>query len=164
MDKDRKYNNKIPELPKTLPPCDPVLLPSPSQNTRMCPNICFQSALFGMVARGRRKHLHGERIVSFKRCTITFAGKQLDQGDLDVFLHAIHLTAIETRKHNHRSGGLVHFSVRGFLKGIGRTPGKSGQLWLLNSIRRLSAAIIKIRLKGIFAVPLKTHCRGVKFQ
>ena len=102
-----------------------------------------------MVGRGRRKYLQGERIVSFKRFTIMFAGEQLDQGDLDVFIHSIHLTAIETRKHNRRPDGLVHFSVRGFLGAIGRRPGKSGQLWLLHCLRRLSSANIQIRLEGI---------------
>jgi hypothetical protein len=70
----------------------------------------------------------------------------LDQGDLDVLIHAIHLTA--RAKNNCRTDGLVHFPIRGFLAGIGRKPGKSGQKWLLNSIRRLSASNIEIRTKG----------------
>ena len=126
-------------------PRDPVELPVCAQGKHVAPNACFQSALFGMVARGRRKYLNGQRIVSFKGITISYTGEQLDQGDLDVFIYAIHLTALE--KENRRPDGLVHFSVRGFLSAIGRKPGKSGQQWFLNSIRRLSASNIEIRFE-----------------
>ncbi len=127
-------------------PYDPVRLPPCAPEQHVSPNACFQSALFGMVVRGRRKYLNGQRIVSFKGMTISYTGEQLDQGDLDVLIHAIHLTARE--KENRRPDGLVHFSVRGFLSGIGRKPGKSGQQWLLNSIRRLSASNVEIRTEG----------------
>jgi hypothetical protein len=143
---DPKDIKEIPELPEILMPYDPVELPSCAQGKHVGPNACFQSALFGMVARGRRKYLNGQRIVSFKGLTISYTGEQLDQGDLDVFIHAVHLTAQE--KDNRRPDGLVHFSVRGFLSAIGRKPGKSGQQWLLNSIRRLSASNVEIRFEG----------------
>jgi hypothetical protein len=55
------------------------------------------------------------------------------------------LTARE--KEQRRPDGLVNFSVRGFLSAIGRKPGKSGQQWLLNGIRRLSASNIEIRFE-----------------
>ena len=127
-------------------PYDPVRLPSCAPGKHVGPNACFQSALFGMVVRGQRKYLNGQKIVTFKGMSISYTGEQLDQGDLDVLIHAIHLTARE--KNNRRPDGLVHFSVRGFLSGIGRKPGKSGQKWLLNSIRRLSASNIEIRTEG----------------
>lgn len=127
-------------------PYDPVELPSCARGKHVGPNACFQSALFGIVVRGRRKYMNGQRIVSFKGLTISYTGEQLDQGDLDVFIHAVHLTARE--KENRRPDGLVHFSVRGFLSAIGRKPGKSGQQWLLNSIRRLSASNVEIRFEG----------------
>ena len=146
VDKDKKTIKDIPELPEKLIPYDPVRLPPCAPEKHVGPNACFQSALFGMVARGRRKYLNGQKIVSFKGLSISYTGEQLDQGDLDVLIHAIHLTARE--KENRRPDGLVHFSVRGFLAGIGRKPGKSGQQWLLNSIRRLSASNVEIRTEG----------------
>ena len=133
-------------MPKKLLPYNSVELPLCSQTKHVGPNACFQSALFGMVGRGRRKFINGQRIVSFKGLTIFYTGEQLDQGDLDVFIHALHLTALQ--KENRRPDGLVHFSVRGFLSAIGRKPGKSGQQWLLNSIRRLSASNVEIRFNG----------------
>lgn len=133
-------------MPETLSPYNTANLPVGAAGKHVSPNACFQSALFGMVVRGKRKFRNGEKIVSFKGTTITFTGEQLDQGDLDVFIQAIHITAKEREKKNFRPNGLVHFSVRGFLSGIGRKPGKSGQLWLLSSIRRLSASNIEISM------------------
>jgi len=40
--------------------------------------------------------------------------------------------------------GLVKFSIRGYLRALGKKPGKSGQEWLLNAIRRLSACLIEV--------------------
>lgn len=141
-----KEKHEIPKLPEKVMPQDPLDLPICSQEKHVAPNACFQSSLFGIVGRGRRKYLNGQRIVSFTGITITYTGEQLDQGDLDVFIHAIHLTAQE--KENRRPDGLVHFSVRGFPAAIGRKPGKSGQQWLLNSVRRLSASNIEILFDG----------------
>ncbi len=145
MGEDHHEIRGIPELPAKLNPYGPVELPLCAQGKHVGPNACFQSALFGMVARGRRKYLNGEEIVSFKGIKIIYTGEQLDQGDLDVFIHAIHLTA--QKKANRRPDGLVYFSVRGFLSSIGRKPGKSGQQWLLKSIRRLSASNVEIRFE-----------------
>ncbi|MGB3209288.1 MAG: hypothetical protein WBB19_01140 [Desulforhopalus sp.] len=146
MGKDQKDNKEIPKLPEILMPYDSVELPSCAQAKHIGPNVCFQSALFGMVGRGKRKFLNGQKIVSFRGLTISYTGEQLDQGDLDVFIHAVHLTALE--KENRRPDGLVQFTVRSFLSAIGRKPGKSGQQWLLNSIRRLSASNVEIRFDG----------------
>lgn len=76
-------------------PYDPVRLPSCAPGKHVGPNACFQSALFGMVVRGQRKYLNGQKIVTFKGMSISYTGEQLDQGDLDVLIHAIHLTARE---------------------------------------------------------------------
>jgi len=143
--RDQKDNKGVPVLPAVLKPYDCVELPSSAQRNHVAPNACFQSALFGMVARGRRRYLNGRGVISFKGISISYTGEQLDQGDLDVFIHAIYLTA--KAENNRRPDGLVNFSVRGFLAAIGRKPGKSGQQWLLNSIRRLSATNVEIRFE-----------------
>lgn len=95
-----------------------------------------------MVQRGRRKYLEKKQVVSFRGMTVYFTGGELDQGDLDVFLHAVHLAAQQADKKLKQ--GLVKFSVRGYLKELGKKPGKSGQEWLLNSIRRLSACLVEV--------------------
>lgn len=133
----------IPELPQTLDPFEQPELPF-VKNNHIVPNACLQSALFGMVVKGQRRYLNGQLIVSFTGITIYYTGEQLDQGDLDVFIHAVHLTAQQKERTNPE--GLVHFSVRGFLKAIDRKPGKTGQQWLLRSIRRLSASNVEIQI------------------
>ncbi len=132
---------KIPELPIALKPYDIPKLPEVARQYHVSPNTFVQSALFGMVQRGRRKYLEKKKIVSFRNMAVFFTGGELDQGDLDVFLHAVHLAA---RLGTHHPEGLVEFTIRGFLKELGKKPGKSGQDWLLGSIRRLSACLVEV--------------------
>ena len=134
---------KIPELPLVLDPYNSPRLPDVAQQYHISPNTFLQSAMFGMVQRGRRKYMEKKKIVSFRNVVVFFTGGELDQGDLDVFLHAVHLAAQQSGK-NHPNG-LVEFSVRGFLKELGKKPGKSGQDWLFNSIRRLCACLVEVR-------------------
>ena len=143
-DPEKRQEQKIPELPKAdaLQPYDLPILPKGAHQKHLAPNMCLQSALFGMVRRGRRRYLEKKRIISFSGVTVYFTGGELDQGDLDVFLHAVHLAARQSGQTARK--GLVKFSVRGYLKALGRKPGKSGQEWLLNSIRRLSACVVEV--------------------
>lgn len=146
-DKDpvnRKDEKKIPELPMDgeLTPYDMPTLPKGTHEKHLAPNTCLQSALFGMVRRGRRKYVEKQQIISFSGVAVYFTGGELDQGDLDVFLHAVHLAAQQAGRNSKE--GLVKFSVRGYLKELGKKPGKSGQEWLLNSIRRLSACLVEV--------------------
>lgn len=134
---------KIPELPVALDPYDSPRLPDVATQYYVAPNTFLQSAMFGMVQRGRRKYIEKKKIVSFQNIVVFFTGGELDQGDLDVILHAIHLAAQQSRQN--RSNGLVEFTVRGFLKELGKKPGKSGQDWLFNSIRRLCACLVEVR-------------------
>ena len=50
---------KIPELPVTLKPYDVPKLPEVARQYHVSPNTFLQSAMFGMVQRGRRKYLDG---------------------------------------------------------------------------------------------------------
>lgn len=134
---------KIPELPIALDPYDSPRLPDVAQKCHISPNTFLQSAMFGMVQRGQRKYMERKKIVSFRNVTIFFTGGELDQGDLDVILHAVHLAAQQSK--TNLSHGLVEFSVRGFLKELNKKPGKSGQDWLFNSIRRLCACLVEVR-------------------
>lgn len=134
-------NNNFPDLPVKLTTYDLPKLPEVARQYHIAPNTFVQSALFGMVQRGRRKYLEKKKIVSFRNFAVFFTGGEFDQGDLDVFLHAVHLAARSGAPH---PAGLVEFSVRGFLKELGKHPGKSGQVCLFNSIRRLSACLVEI--------------------
>ena len=130
--------NTIPGLPANLDSYGSPELPKVARQSQILPNVLLQSALFGMVQRGRRKYLQREKIASFNNICVYFTGAELDQGDLDVFIHAVHLASHSTHPYG------VEFTVRGFLKELGKQPGKSGQDWLFTSIRRLSACLVEI--------------------
>jgi hypothetical protein len=144
----QKQDKEIPKLPDPgeLEPYDMAELPKGAERNHHIPNACLQTSLFGMVQRGRRKYVEKKQIYSFQGFSVYFTGGELDQGDLDVFLHAIHLAAKQQATGNRKKSALVEFSVRSYLQALGKQPGKSGQDWLLNSIRRLSACLVEVHL------------------
>ena len=99
-------------------------LPAFPAGMRGVPNCCLRSALFGMIQRGQRKALNQEAIVTIRGLQIRYSGWQLDQADFEVLAHALYLASAQA------SGKLVRFTAKGFLKGIGRSYGKSGREWL----------------------------------
>lgn len=119
-------------------------LPTWHEQARGIPNICLRSALFGVIQRGRRKAVKGEMVAAVQGLSIRYTGWRLDQGDFDVLAHALHLLA----QHQQKSLPVTHvqFTVKGFLRGIGRASGKSGRDWLKDSIRRLTASAVEIKV------------------
>ena len=116
-------------------------LPTWHDQIRGIPNICLRSALFGVIQRGRRKASKGELLAAVKGLDIRYTGWRLDQGDFDVLSHALHLVSMQQTTENY-----VQFTVKGFLQGIGRNPGKSGRNWLRDSFRRLTGSAVEITL------------------
>jgi len=133
-----KLRQKITELAE-----NPVLPLWPEKN-RGVPNLCLRSALFGVIRRGRRKAVKGERVAAMGGIEIRYTGWRLDQGDFDVLAHALHLVS---RDQGAAKNGFVQFAVKGFLKGIGRKTGKSGREWLKDSFRRLTASAVEIKIE-----------------
>ena len=115
-------------------------LPDWPENTRGIPNIYLRSALFGVITRGRRQAVKLIDIGTVKGVSIRYSGWQLDQGDLDVLAQLLHMY----KYHRDISGRYIRFNARGFLRSIGRQPGKSGREWLKESIRRLKANALEI--------------------
>ena len=117
-------------------------LPHWPVQTRGIPNICLRSALFGVIQRGRRKAVKGELIAAVKGIDIRYTGWRLDQADFDVLAHGLHLVSLQKS-----TEGYVQFTGKGFLRGIGRRPGKSGREWLKDSFRRLTGSAVEITLE-----------------
>ena len=105
-------------------PAKVVQLPLWPEPVRAVPNGFLRSALFGAIAKGKRRYIDGEQLAALDGIEIRYTGQRLDQGDLDVILHSVHLAAQQSKQN--RPNGLVEFSVRGFLKELGKKPGKSG--------------------------------------
>lgn len=108
------------------------------------PNICLRSALFGLVQRGKRRAVKGEKIAAVKGHDIRYTGWQLDQGDFDVLGQALHLQA---QQPGIAPGSYLQFTAKAFLISIGRQPGKSAREWLKDSFRRLTATALEVNIE-----------------
>lgn len=130
-------------LPDNLEDQQLPALPVHADIEHVAPNSCLQSALFGLIEKGTRKYVKQQKVASLNGIEIWYTGEQLDQSDLDVFLHAIHLT---TDKKNIQPGNAVRFSMNGFLAATGKTVGGSGEKWLMGVIDRLAANMVYIEV------------------
>ena len=75
-------------------PAKVVQLPLWPEPVRAVPNGFLRSALFGAIAKGKRRYIDGEQLAALDGIEIRYTGQRLDQGDLDVWesvLHAVRL-------------------------------------------------------------------------
>jgi len=121
------------------PKATQIMLPNIREEERMAPNALVRSALFGIVRRGRRKYADKKLIESWREWSILYTGRELDQGDMDVWLQCLRLMSEQ------ELGKPIHFSARGFLKALGRRTGKSDYEWLDRSLTRLKANALEVR-------------------
>lgn len=96
-------------------PAKVTRLPLWPEEVRACPSSVLRSALFGIVRRGRRKALERAILATWEGVTLRYTGWRLDQGDLDVWLAALHLA----REHN--LGVRVPVTVNEMLRTMGRS-------------------------------------------
>ena len=122
-------------------PAQVIQLPVWPAATRGAPNAVLRGALFAAVHKDRR-YLESELLAVQDGITVRFTGKQLDQADLDVWEQALHLARTQAL------GTKCYFTARGFLKALGRRPGKSGLDWLESVFSRLSATDVQITYEG----------------
>jgi hypothetical protein len=124
-------------------------LPLWPEPLRGSPNGFLRSALFAAIQSENRQMLgepatphrkaQGVRITAQKGLTIEYAGPQLDQFDLDVWLQAIHLVrryGLETR---------CSFTGSAFLNAIGRNNSAREYEDLNQSLDRLTGGIVVIK-------------------
>ena len=81
-------------LPGAPLPKNVVQLPLWPEPVRAVPNGFLRSALFGAIAKGKRRYIDGEQLAALDGIEIRYTGQRLDQGDLDVWesvLHAVRL-------------------------------------------------------------------------
>ena len=92
--KQRAEREKRDPLPGAPLPKNVVQLPPWPEPVRAVPNGFLRSALFGAIAKGRRRYIDGEQLAALDGIEIRYTGQRLDQGDLDVWesvLHAVRL-------------------------------------------------------------------------
>ncbi|MCK7577117.1 MAG: hypothetical protein MZV65_15635 [Chromatiales bacterium] len=88
---------RAPALGNRPEPAPVVRLPLWPAELRTCPSCVLRSALFRRGAAGATaKPWKSEILATWEGVTIRYTGWRLDQGDLDVWLAALHLA----REHN----------------------------------------------------------------
>lgn len=118
-------------------------MPESSEAMRVVPNAILRSALFGIVHRGQRRYINGEALFAWKGTKVRFKGQQLDQYDLDVWLQVIHLIRQQPSDQS-----ICHFTVRSFIKAIGRKISGNAAKVLFGSLERMVACALTVELDG----------------
>lgn len=132
----REERNPLPgtPLPRTVPQ-----LPLWPEPVRAVPNGFLRSALFGAIAKGRRRYINGEDLAAVDGVTIRYKGERLDQGDLDVWesvLHAVRLREL---------GSQCRVTSYAILKLMGKTDTGKNRTTLHNRIERLVANAVTVK-------------------
>ena len=122
-----------------VPEQSQLQLPMWPDQVRAVPNGFLRSALFGAIAKGRRRYINGEDLAAVDGVTIRYKGERLDQGDLDVWesvLHAVRLQEL---------GSQCRVTSYALLKLMGKTDTGKNRMTLHNRIERLVANAVTVK-------------------
>lgn len=120
-------------------PREVVQLPLWPEPVRAVPNGFLRSALFGAIAKGRRRFVKGEQLAALDGIEIHYTGERLDQGDLDVYesvLHAVRFQALGER---------CRVTSYALLKLMGKTDTGKNRATLQTRVERLRANAIRMK-------------------
>ena len=137
--KQRAEREKRDPLPGAPLPKNVVQLPLWPEPVRAVPNGFLRSALFGAIAKGKRRYIDGEQLAALDGVEIRYTGQRLDQGDLDVWesvLHAVRLQEL---------GSQCRVTSYALLKLMGKTDTGKNRATLHERITRLRANAVEVR-------------------
>lgn len=137
--RQRAEREKRGPLPGAPLPKNVAQLPLWPEPVRAVPNGFLRSALFGAIAKGRRRYIEGEQIAALDGIEIRYTGQRLDQGDLDVWesvLHAVRAQAL---------GSKCRVTSYALLKLMGKTDTGKNRATLQKRIERLVACALTIK-------------------
>ena len=126
-------------LPGKPLPKNVVQLPLWPEPVRAVPNGFLRSALFGAIAKGKRRYIDGEQLAALDGIEIRYTGQRLDQGDLDVWesvLHAVRLQEL---------GSQCRVTSYALLKLMGKTDTGKNRATLNKRITRLVASALTVK-------------------
>ena len=126
-------------LPGKPLPKNVVQLPLWPEPVRAVPNGFLRSALFGAIAKGKRRYIDGEQLAALDGIEIRYTGQRLDQGDLDVWesvLHAVRLQEL---------GSQCRLTSYALLKLMGKTDTGKNRVTLNKRITRLVATALTVK-------------------
>ena len=127
---EQKYQNA---------PAERVQLPLWPEPVRAVPNGFLRSALFGAIAKGKRRYIDGEQLAALDGIEIRYTGQRLDQGDLDAWesvLHAVRLQEL---------GSQCRLTSYALLKLMGKTDTGKNRATLHKRITRLRAGTVELK-------------------
>ena len=116
-----------------------IQLPLWPEPVRALPNGFLRSALFGAIAKGKRRYIDGEQLAALDGIEIRYTGQRLDQGDLDVWesvLHAVRLQEL---------GSQCRLTSYALLKLMGKTDTGKNRATLNKRITRLVASALTVK-------------------
>lgn len=106
---------------------------------RAVPNGFLRSALFGAIARGKRRYIDGEQLAALDGVEIRYKGQRLDQGDLDVWESVLHAVRLQ------EMGSQCRLTSYALLKLMGLTDTGKNRATLQNRIERLVANALTVK-------------------
>lgn len=122
-----------------LSPHNEVKLPVWPEAVRAVPNGFLRSALFGAIAKGRRRFVKGEQIAALEGVEMRYTGERLDQGDLDVWQTILHIARLQ------ELGDECRITSYALLKLMGKTDTGKNRTTLHTRITRLRANAVEIK-------------------
>jgi len=128
-------SNEKKENAKTIP----AQLPIWPDAVRGVPNGFLRSALFGAIAKGRRRYISGEQIAAVNGIEIKYTGQQLDQGDLDVWECVLHIARLQ------QLGKTCRFTAYSLLKLMSKKDTGSNRETLHKRLMRLKATAVELQ-------------------
>lgn len=134
-----KRQAKRDPLPGAPLPENVVQLPLWPDPVRAVPNGFLRSALFGAIAKGRRRYINGEDLAAIDGVTIRYKGERLDQGDLDVWESVLHAARLQ------ELGSKCRVTSYALLKLMGKTDTGKNRMTLHNRIERLVANAVTVK-------------------
>jgi hypothetical protein len=140
--RERVAREKGKTLHGTSLPHDVVQLPHWPDFVRGVPNGLLRSALFGAIAKGRRRFMSGERVTTLDGLTILYTGERLDQGDLDLWESVLHVVRFQAL------GMPRRVTSYALLKLMGKTDTGKNRKVLHARITRLRANAVEIKQDG----------------
>lgn len=134
-EQSEQEQNKVASTPKS----NVVKLPLWPDAVRAVPNGFLRSALFGAIAKGRRRYINGENLAAIDGVTIRYKGERLDQGDLDVWESVLHTVRLQ------KLGSECRLTSYALLKLMGKTDTGKNRVTLQNRIERLVANAVTVK-------------------
>ena len=126
-------------LPGAPLPKNVVQLPLWPEPVRAVPNGFLRSALFGAIARGKRRYIDGEQLAALDGIEIRYTGQRLDQGDLDVWESVLHAVRLQ------EMGSQCRVTSYALLKLMGLTDTGKNRVTLNKRITRLVASALTVK-------------------